>query len=497
MAPPLEALKRPIAVAGFMGAGKSTVGRLLARRLGRPFADADAAIERRAGCSVRALFERDGEGAFRALEEAVTRELLARDDAPVIALGGGALMSGATRALVHERAFCAWLEVPFATAWERVEVASGARPLAGDPTAFEQLGASRAAQYTAAADAIVSGDDPADDMAGALAQQVWTRAGLARLALGQGAVAIVDDALALPRTGTEIALEGGEAAKSLIGLERVWRALAACELERSDVVVCAGGGSITDVGGFAAATFRRGVPWLAVPSTLVGQVDAAIGGKTAINVAAKNDVGAFWQPSAVLCDPELLETLPAREWAGGMAEVIKAALLTGGRLWELVERWEPGLGDIAERSELVQRCAGFKTLVVAGDPEDRGRRAILNLGHTIGHGIESVAGYGGLSHGECVAIGLVAALRLSESLAGLAAGTAEQTAQHLERHGLPVRAPGLDPDAVLAAMRHDKKRAAGTHRMVLLEAIGRPVYGVAVGEDVLADAVRVATTALD
>jgi 3-dehydroquinate synthetase len=261
------------------------------------------------------------------------------------------------------------------------------------------------------------------------------------------------------------------------------------------VVVCAGGGSITDVGGFAAATFRRGVPWLAVPSTLVGQVDAAIGGKTAINVAAKNDVGAFWQPRAVLCDPSLLETLPPREWAGGMAEVVKTGLLAGGRLWQLVEGWEPGIGEIAARSELVQRCVGVKTLVVAADPEDRGPRAILNLGHTIGHGIESVAGYGGLSHGECVSIGLVAALRLSEDLAGLDSGIAEHVAGLLARHGLPVRAPGLDAAAVLAAMRHDKKRTAGMHRMVLLEAIGRPVYGVAVDEQVLADAVRAATAA--
>ena len=203
----------------------------------------------------------------------------------------------------------------------------------------------------------------------------------------------------------------------------------------------------------------------------------------------------FWQPKAVLCDPSLLETLPPREWAGGMAEVVKTGLLAGGRLWELVEGWEPGIGDIAARSELVQRCVGVKTLVVAADPEDRGPRAILNLGHTIGHGIESVAGYGGLSHGECVSIGLVAALRLSEDLAGLEAGTAEHVAGLLERHGLPVRAPGLDSAAVLAAMRHDKKRSAGTHRMVLLEAIGRPVYGVAVDEQVLADAVRAATAA--
>jgi len=490
VAPPLA---RPIAVAGFMGAGKSTVGRLLARRLGRPFADADAEVERRAGTSVRALWERDGEAAFRSLEERVTRELLERPDAPVIALGGGALVADSTRALVRERAFCAWLELPFATAWERAGAAPGARPLASDRASFERLGAARAEVYRATADAIVDSGESAEIVAGAISRQVWTRAGLARAALGEGKVAIVDGALALTRDGHAIAIEGGEAAKSPAGLERLWRALAEHELERSDVIVCAGGGSVTDVGGFAAATFRRGLPWLAVPSTLVGQVDAAIGGKTAINVAAKNDVGAFWQPSVVVCDPLLLETLPPREWAGGMAEVVKTALLVGGRLWELVEHWEPGQGDVAARTELVQRCAGFKTLVVEGDPEERGRRAILNLGHTIGHGIESVAGYGGLSHGECVSIGLVAALRLSEQLAGLEGGTAEATARLLARHGLPVTAPGLDPEAVLGAMRHDKKRTAGTHRMVLLEAVGRPVYGVAVDEAQLADAVRAAT----
>ena len=270
--------------------------------------------------------------------------------------------------------------------------APGTRPLAGDMAAFEQLHDERGLLYRAAADAIVAGEESPEAVAGAIAQQVWTRPGIAETALGEGAVAIVDRALTLARAGA-IELEGGEAAKSLATLERLWRALAERELERGDVVVCAGGGSITDVGGFAAATFRRGVPWLAVPSTLVGQVDAAIGGKTAINVAAKNDVGR------VLAAEGACSAIP-RCWrrcrrASGPAAWPRSSrqrLLAGGRLWELVEGWEPGIGELAARSELVQRCVGVKTLVVAADPEDRGPRAILNLGHTIGHGIESVAG---------------------------------------------------------------------------------------------------------
>ena len=235
-----------------------------------------------------------------------------------------------------------------------------------------------------------------------------------------------------------------------------------------------------------------------MPSTLVGQVDAAIGGKTAINVAAKNDVGAFWQPKArALRSRRCSRRCRAREWAGGMAEVVKTALLAGGRLWELVEGWEPGIGDRAARSELVQRCAGVKTLVVAADPEERGPRARSSTSGTrSATGSRPWPGYGGLSHGECVSIGLVAALRLSEQLRRPRGRHCRaQRRRCWQRHGLPVRAPGLDPAAVLAAMRHDKKRTAGTHRMVLLEAIGRPVYGVAVDEQVLADAVRAATAA--
>ena len=182
-----------------------------------------------------------------------------------------------------------------------------------------------------------------ETLAGALALGVWTRPGAAGLLpalLGERrAVLLADEAIAARIDGpfaARVTVAGGEPAKDPASLERLWRALSGAELERRAAVVAAGGGTVTDAAGFAAATFRRGLAWIALPSTLVGQVDAAIGGKTGINVAAKNDVGAFHLPEATLCDPELLATLPARERRAGMAEVVKTALLAGGPLYDLV-----------------------------------------------------------------------------------------------------------------------------------------------------------------
>jgi 3-dehydroquinate synthetase len=254
-------------------------------------------------------------------------------------------------------------------------------------------------------------------------------------------------------------------------------------------VVAVGGGAITDVAGFAAATFRRGLAWIAVPTTLVGQVDAAIGGKTAIDVAAKNDVGAFHLPEVVIADPVVLETLPEREWAAGFAEVVKTALLAGGRLWELVRAWQPGVGEIEQRTELVRLTAAYKARVVGEDPTEQGLRAVLNLGHTIGHGVEAAAGYGELLHGEAVSIGLLAALRLSVELRGLDDGVLRETEQILERAGLPTKATGLTPADVQAAMRGDKKRTGGRPRLVLLDSVGSPVFGIDPGDDPLMRAV--------
>jgi shikimate kinase/3-dehydroquinate synthase len=480
---------RSIVVAGFMGAGKTTVAGALARRLRRPFVDLDREIERVAGARIAELFAQEGEERFRRREAVVAADVLARSDRPVIALGGGTLGNEATRALLRDRALVAWLDVDAATAWSRA--AGPGRPLTADRTHFDRLWSERRPGYAAAADAIVDGAASATSVAGALAQQVWIRSGAVDLVGGAGRIFRVVDAGVADRVAADLVLEGGEGGKSVAGLELLWRALAAAGLERSDRVLAVGGGAVTDVVGFAAATFRRGLPWIASPTTLVGQVDAAIGGKTAIDVAAKNDVGAFWTPQAVLADPGLLASLPPAEWAAGFAECVKTALLAGGPLWELVRAMR-STPSAPEQVELVQRCAGFKTLIVAEDPRESGRRAILNLGHTIGHGVEAVAGDGSLRHGEAVAIGLVAALRLSTRLAGLDPAVADEISELLAAHRLPRAAPGLDPSQVLDAMRHDKKRAHGTHRFVLLEAVGHPVRDAEVPDDLLAEVVAAA-----
>jgi 3-dehydroquinate synthetase len=199
-------------------------------------------------------------------------------------------------------------------------------------------------------------------------------------------------------------------------------------------------------------------------------------------------VGSFHPPVAVLADPSLLTTLSDREWRAGFAEALKTGLLAGGPLWELVREWPTTRGTDDERWTLVRRCAALKHRVVAADPTEQGVRAILNLGHTIGHGVEHAAG-GRYLHGEAIAIGLVAALQLSVEHAGLELALADEVMGALTRQGLPTVAEDVEPAAVLAAMRSDKKRVAGRTRFVLLEAPGQPVWGVELDDDAVAAAV--------
>jgi shikimate kinase / 3-dehydroquinate synthase len=276
-----------------------------------------------------------------------------------------------------------------------------------------------------------------------------------------------------------IAIPPGEPHKTLACAERVWRALLGAGMSRSDHVVALGGGVVGDLAGFCAATYQRGVPVVHVPTTLVAQVDSAYGGKTGVDLPeAKNYVGVYHQPAGVLVDPDALRTLPAAELAAGWVEVLKTALLAGGELWERIGADEP----LDERTILA--CARTKLAVVAADERDGGRRQALNLGHTVGHAIETATGYGRYRHGEAVGLGLLAALRLS--------GQEQLRARVLEllrAHGLPTALAGATVEEVVRALAHDKKRVGSRVPFVLLDAPGEVRVGCEVPDEALRAAV--------
>jgi 3-dehydroquinate synthase len=273
-----------------------------------------------------------------------------------------------------------------------------------------------------------------------------------------------------------LAVEPGETAKSLAGLGRVWDFLAAAKLDRGGVLFALGGGVIGDLGGFAGATWLRGIDYFQIPTTLLSMVDSSVGGKTGINLAAgKNLVGAFHQPKGVFISTGLLATLPPREFAAGMAEVIKYGLLGDERLFEQLER-APLSVHSPELAAVVHRCCALKARIVEADEREtakEGGRALLNLGHTFGHAIENAAGYGEYLHGEAVAIGLAAAARLSQKLGYIGGADLLRVERTLVAQQLPVRlrVPLAYPE-LHAAMTRDKKVRAGGLRFVVLKRLG-------------------------
>ncbi len=269
-----------------------------------------------------------------------------------------------------------------------------------------------------------------------------------------------------------VEVEPGESAKTMAEAERVLRELARAGMTREDHVVALGGGVVGDLAGFCAHLYQRGVPVVQVPTTLVAQVDSAYGGKTGVDLPeGKNYAGAYHLPSAVIADTSTLATLSQEELAAGFVELLKTGLLAGGELWERARSLESL--DPESLAPLVFACARCKCEVVAADERDAGRRAVLNLGHTVGHAIEAASGYTRYRHGEAVGLGLLAALRLSE-----APELREQVETILGRHGLPTALdPAVDIDGALAALQRDKKRTADGVGFVLLGEPGAPRVG--------------------
>jgi 3-dehydroquinate synthetase/shikimate kinase len=462
----VNALDAHVALVGFMGAGKSTVAAELAQLLGRPLVDLDTELEGELGAAIPDVFAERGEEAFRAAEEDLTVEALADPVPAVLALGGGAPTSVRVREALRDRAVTVLLDVDVDEAWRRAE--GTGRPLAADADAFRRLYDERAPLYARVADARARDVHDAVLAAGAVHVGLGALELLGELVPGEGPTALVSDphVAGIHGAAAQLALGGrlasthelpaGEDAKRLDAVERLWRELG---LGRDGTLVALGGGCTTDPAGFAAAAYLRGIPWVSVPTTLVGQVDAGIGGKTGVDLpAGKNLVGAFHWPARTVIDPAVLETLPERERREGAAEVVKTGLLAGEPLWELPQ------------PELVRRCAAYKTAVCLRDPRERGPRAVLNLGHTFAHALETGSGYT-ITHGTAVALGLRAALRLS--------GLPTDPVDELLRPQ-PVRA---DRERAWAALHRDKKAVGGHVRLVLLDAPGQPRWGVELSEE--------------
>ena len=546
---------RSIVLVGLMGCGKSSTGRCLARRLGLAFVDADCEIEWAAGMSISEIFERHGEAYFRDGERRVMARLLA-DGPKVIATGGGAFLNEQTRASIAHRGLSVWLKAEHEVLWRRVRRRSNRPLLkTEDPEAtLRALMEQRYPVYGRADVTVVSRDGPHEavvedaiaaiefhlrfspevpldaaspaaavsgpppvhrvpvdlpgraysiEIGAGLLDEAGTR--IAALAPGAACAIVTDDNVArhhLPTLEASLAradirqasivVRPGEASKSYAVFERVCDAIIGAKLERGDLVLALGGGVVGDLAGFAAASVRRGMRLVQIPTSLLAQVDSSVGGKTGINSSfGKNLIGAFHQPSLVLADAGVLATLPAREFAAGYAEIVKWALIGDATFfaWLDAHRAEVFDGGPARAEAVAKACAG-KAGVVMRDEREHGERALLNLGHTFGHAFERLTGYDGarLVHGEGVAVGLACAFRFSHGLGLCASADVARVEAHLVAAGLPTRIadiPGFDAtaDAILDAMAQDKKVERGALTFILVRGIGQAFVAKSIATD--------------
>ena len=513
----------PIFLYGPSGSGKSTVGRILAESLNLPFTDLDANIETQAGVSILEIFATEGEVGFRDRERAALLDVLAVGER-VVSLGGGALLDPENRAASEACGQVLCLVASPKTLFSRLRTDSPQRPLlASDAEArLRALLARRANHYASFPQRldtenltpeavtwkiqVLLGMFHVRGMGSATAPEhqgydVWVQArgldlvGDALRARGlDGPIGLVSDEHVgnMYTQKVTASLEGasfqvqpvtippGEAHKTVETVKCIWDGFSEGGLERGSTVVALGGGVVVDLAGFAAATYMRGVVWVALPTSLLAMVDASLGGKTGADLPqGKNLVGAFHAPWLVLADPQTLKTLPEKELRSGLAEVVKHGVIGDPDLFALCAQ---GWDAIVNWDALVRRAMAVKIKIIQTDPFESGRRAALNLGHTIGHGVELASGYR-LRHGEAIAIGMVAEARLAERLGLAEAGLAKGIAACLRGLGLPTEIPpDLDRQTTLRAMSVDKKKSKGQVRFSLPVRIGEVQVGVEVGD---------------
>lgn len=517
--------RRNLVLTGFMGCGKSVIGREVARRMGREFVDTDQLIETRTGRSIPDIFARDGEAAFRALEAEVCREL-SMERGLVIATGGWTLGMPENRTAIAAGGLVICLRADVASLIERLGSARG-RPMLEDQdwqARLRGLLARRLPVYLSfplqvnttnmsvgqAADRVLAlwetfGEDAAGQLPVSLPvtygeegysvlirDGLLEQAGVLLAAAGcWSSVAVISDQVveplyvsqltaalrraAQPPCSAEVmacpicvAMPAGETHKTLETVTQLYTKLLAGGLDRNGLVLALGGGVVGDVAGFTAATYMRGVALAQLPTTLLAMVDSSVGGKTGVDLPyGKNLVGVFKQPVMVLIDPLVLKTLPEAELRAGIAEVVKAGIIGDPELFAYLER-----GVVDDMAWFIHRAVAVKIAVVEADPYERGHRAVLNLGHTFGHALELLSEYS-MRHGEAVAIGMAVAARLAERLGLCRTETAQRIITTLQRLGLPTTTPAYAAETVWEAMTRDKKKRGGRLRFVLPHDIGR------------------------
>ncbi|WP_078890747.1 3-dehydroquinate synthase [Streptomyces sp. NRRL B-1381] len=520
-----------VVLVGPMGVGKSTVGELLAARLGTTYRDTDADIVADAGKPIAEIFYDEGEEHFRALERRAVAAAVAGHPG-VLSLGGGAVLDGTTRELLAGRPVV-YLSMDVDEAVRRVGLNTARPLLAVNPRRqWRELMDARRHLYEEVARTVVATDEhtpeevaqaiidalelpegaaaPGVESTG-MTQQGPTRIQVAGSAgsdpyevlvghrlLGELPQLIGDRARRVAVLHPEALAETGEAVRQDLadqGYEAIaiqlpnaeeaktaevaaycWKALGQTGFTRTDVVVGIGGGATTDIAGFVAATWLRGVRWIAVPTTVLGMVDAAIGGKTGINTAeGKNLVGAFHPPAGVLCDLAALESLPVHDYVSGLAEVIKSGFIADPVILDLIEADPEGARTLAgpHTAELIERSIRVKAEVVSSDLKEVGLREILNYGHTLGHAIEKNERYK-WRHGAAVSIGMVFAAELGRLAGRLDDATADRHRTVLESVGLPLTYRGDQWPRLLENMKIDKKSRGDLLRFIVLDGVGKP-----------------------
>ena len=508
------------------GSGKTTIGRKLAGNLELPFTDLDEVIENQAEMAIHEIFLQEGEAGFRKRERAALSEVLTQGYG-VVALGGGALLNAENRSLVEKNGLVVCLRASLETLFGRLQAAQTIRPLLsvqrqtpggknhdGLYDRLQVLMEARDAHYDSfslqletsdfSPDLIVmatqrlfgafrvSGMGPRYDVRVISNGLKYLGTLMKDRNLG-GPVALVSDenvggyyaqqvkqVLEMAGFDTKtIIIPAGEEFKTIQTVEELWSEFLRAGIERGSTVVALGGGVVSDLVGFATATYLRGVPWMVVPTSLLAMVDASLGGKTGADLPqGKNLVGAFYPPKLVLADSATLNTLPDDELRSGMAEVVKAGIIGDARLYSICKSgWET---IQANWEDVIRRAMAVKIEVIQDDPFEKGRRASLNLGHTIGHAVEKVSAYR-IRHGEAVAIGMVAEARLGEAVGVTGVGLADEIASVLHNLNLPTKLPDyLDRQNLLNVMRVDKKKSAGQVRFAFPVRIGEVRIGVSI-----------------